>query len=145
MRAAAKIVLLAVLILSCTVSTFAQEKLWDELCSKVGMLYQQGRYSEAAKLAQQALTVAEKTFGPNHPYMATSLNNLARLYQDQGKYAEAEPLYKRSLKIAEKALGPDHPQVATVYENLAGLYKKIGKEDEAEKLEARARKIRSNQ
>ena len=37
--------------------------------------------------------------GPNHPDVATSLNNLARLYYAHGRYAEAEPLYKRSLGI----------------------------------------------
>jgi len=37
--------------------------------------------------------------------VATSLYNLAGLYEAQGKYAEAEPLYKRSLAIREKALG----------------------------------------
>ena len=53
-----------------------------------------------------------KALGPDHPNVATSLNNLAELYRNQGKYAEAEPLYKRSLAIREKALGPDHPDVA---------------------------------
>ena len=51
--------------------------------------------------------------------MATSLNNLAVLYDNQGQYAQAEPLYKRALAIAEKALGPDHPLVATNLNNLA--------------------------
>jgi len=143
MRTTGKIVLLAMLILSFTVSTFAQETLWKELNKEVKMLYQQGRYSEAAKVAEEALKVAEETFGPNHPDVAASLNNLASLYRLQDKYAEAEPLYKGSLAIMEKALGPDHPDVATVCENMAKCYKKLGKEDEAEELEARARKIRS--
>ena len=34
--------------------------------------------------------------------VATSLNNLAALYQAPGRYAEAEPLYQRSLAIREK-------------------------------------------
>jgi len=70
----AQIFLLVVLVLSCTVSTFAQEKLWKELTSKGAMLYQQGRYSEAAEVAEEALAVAEKTFGPDHPDVAASLN-----------------------------------------------------------------------
>ena len=60
--------------------------------------------------------------GPDHPDVATSLNNLAALYHDQGRYADAEPLYKRSLAIHEKSLGPDHPDVATSLNNLAELY-----------------------
>ena len=41
--------------------------------------------------------------------MATSLNNLAVLYDAQGKYGEAEPLYQRALAIREKALGSGAP------------------------------------
>jgi len=49
---------------------------------------------------------------PESSDVATSLNNLAALYDSQGQYAQAEPLYKRSLAIREKAFGPDHPDVA---------------------------------
>ena len=66
--------------------------------------------------------------------MATSLNNLAGLYQAQGKHAEAEALYERSLAILEKALGKDHPDVAASLNNLAFLYYSQGKYDEAEPL-----------
>ncbi|MBT1570101.1 tetratricopeptide repeat protein, partial [Klebsiella pneumoniae] len=64
--------------------------------------------------------------GPDHPDVATSLNNLAELYRSQGQYAQAEPLFKRSLAIWERALGPDHPDVATSLNNLAELYRSQG-------------------
>ena len=60
---------------------------------------------------RRALAIAEKALGPEHPNVATSLNNLAELYRAQGQYAEAEPFYKRALAIWEKALGPEHPSV----------------------------------
>jgi tetratricopeptide (TPR) repeat protein len=63
--------------------------------------------------------------------VATTLNNLAGLYESQGRYEEAEPLYQRSLAISEKALGPDHPSVATTLNNLAGLYYRQGKYQKA--------------
>jgi Kef-type K+ transport system membrane component KefB len=46
--------------------------------------------------------------------VATSLNNLARLYLLQGKYVEAEPLYKRALKKYENEIGQEQtsPPVA---------------------------------
>ncbi len=79
----------------------------------MALLYEaQGRYAEAEPLYQRSLAIVEKALGPEHPHVATSLNNLARLYRDQGHYAEAEPLYQRSLEIREKALGPEHPDVA---------------------------------
>ncbi len=128
-----------------TMAGEAQEALWKELIAKSNTLLHQGEYSEAAKVAEEALIVAEKTFRPDHPQVVIYLNNLAAVYQAQGRYAEAGPLYKRSLKIVEKALGPDHPDLAFVLENMAECCRKMGKEDEAKKLEARAKKIKSNQ
>jgi tetratricopeptide (TPR) repeat protein len=86
------------------------------------------------ELAKRALAISEKALGPDHPDVATSLNNLALLYRNQGRYADAEPLYKRSLAIREKALGPDHPDVAQSLNNLAGLYDSQGRYAEAEPL-----------
>ena len=84
-------------------------------------------------------------FGPEDSRLATSLNNLALVYQAQGKYAEAEPLFKRALAIQEKALGPEHPDVATCLQNYADLLRKMNRGEEAEKLEARAKAIRAKQ
>ncbi|MCZ6448265.1 MAG: tetratricopeptide repeat protein, partial [Alphaproteobacteria bacterium] len=70
-----------------------------------------GKYTEAERLHEQALTIWEKALGPDHPKVATALNNLAVLYNSQTRYGEAEPLYKRSLAIMEKALGPLHPRL----------------------------------
>ena len=83
----------------------------------------------------------EKALGPDHPSVATTLNNLAGLYNTQGHYAKAEPLYKRALSIEEKALGPDHPSVATTLNNLAGLYHTQGHYAKAEPLYKRALSI----
>ncbi|MFQ6007921.1 MAG: tetratricopeptide repeat protein [Candidatus Zixiibacteriota bacterium] len=73
------------------------ESHWEELNARVRSLYQQGYYSEGIKVAQEALKVAEKTIGADHPNTATSLNNLALLYYATGRYAEADPLYERAL------------------------------------------------
>jgi CHAT domain-containing protein len=88
------------------------------------------------------LAISEKALGPEHPDVASSLNNLANLYRVQGKYGEAEPLYERSLAISEKAVGPEHPYVAQSLNNLANLYRVQGKYGEAEPLYKRALAIR---
>ena len=101
----------------------------DDLSSlrgQVRQLYEAGKYAEAVPLAQRAVELAEKQFGPEHPDVATSLNNIALIYQAQGRYAEAEPLLKRSLAIREKTLGPEHPDVATSLNILAELYRVQG-------------------
>jgi len=105
-------------------------------------LYGRALFGEAEPLLQHALAIYEKAMGPDHPEVATSLNNLAALYKNQGKYNEAEPLYQRSLAIREKALGRDHPDVAQSLNNLATLYHSRGKYSEAEPLYQRSLAIR---
>jgi tetratricopeptide (TPR) repeat protein len=116
---------------------------WDTLNQETMELYQAGQYDRAVGVAQKALQVAEQNVGPGHPDVATSLNNLAGLYDTQGDYARAEPLMKRALAIWEKALGPDHPDVALSLENLAALYRATKRGSEAGALEQRAAKIRA--
>jgi len=125
------------------VPAYAQGDAWKTLNDEVESLYRQGQYDRAIVVAKKALDVAERTVGPDHPNVATSLNNLAALYQAQGQYAQAEPLYKRSLAIREKALGPNHPDVAQSLENLAELYKATNRPTEAEALKKRAEAIRA--
>jgi hypothetical protein len=58
----------------------------DDLSSLLGQarqLYEAGKYAEAVPLAQRAVELAEKQFGPEHPNVVTSLNNLAELYREQ--------------------------------------------------------------
>ena len=61
----------------------------------------------------RALALREKALGPEHPDVATSLNNLATLYDTRSQYATAEPLYgRRALAIRKKTLGSEYPAVA---------------------------------
>ena len=41
----------------------------------------QGRYADAEPLYKRSLAIREKALGPDHPDVATSLNNLAELYR----------------------------------------------------------------
>jgi len=66
----------------------------------------------------------KRLLGTEHPDVASSLNNLALLYDSQGRYAEAEPLFQEALKIAEGQLGVNHPNTITIRENLQ-FYGKI--------------------
>jgi len=82
-------------------------------------------------LYQESLKIREQVLGKEHPDYATSLNNLAMLYNSQGKYEEALPLYQEALKIYEQVLGKYHPYYALSLNNLAGLYDSQGKYEEA--------------
>ncbi|REJ58039.1 MAG: tetratricopeptide repeat-containing protein, partial [Microcystis aeruginosa TA09] len=63
----------------------------------------------------------KRLLGDNHPDVASSLNNLASLYESQGRYKEAEPLFLQALAIAEQALEENHPTTVKIRENLESL------------------------
>jgi tetratricopeptide (TPR) repeat protein len=92
----------------------------------------------AFRAHRQALTIAEASFGPDHPTVAIRLNNLAGLLWATNRLAEAEPLMRRALAIDEASLGPDHPNVAVCLNNLAGFLRFSGRVAEAEPLYRRA-------
>ena len=70
---------------------------------------------------RRALAIDEASFGPDHPNVATSLNNLAALLQATNRLSEAEPLYRRALAIDEASFGPDHPNVASQPQQPGGI------------------------
>ena len=74
----------------------------ERLNSRIQELYSAGRYTRGDSAGGAGLAIREKALGPEHPDTATSLNNLALLYQATGAYAQAEPLYKRALAIRRK-------------------------------------------
>ncbi len=74
----------------------------DRLFQRVVQLYQQGRYQEAIALATQARDLACQQLGQDHPAYATSLNNLAMLYQAMGDHAAALPLFARPWRSAAR-------------------------------------------
>ena len=77
----------------------------------------------------RALAIRERRLGPQHPYAAISLNDLATLYYNQGKYEQAEPLYQRALAIRERVLGHNHPDTVRTRENYASLKERMNEEN----------------
>ena len=65
----------------------------------------QGKYTEAEPFIQRALAITEKALGPEHPDVATSLNNLAALYQDQGNMARRSPFINGPWTSVKKPWG----------------------------------------
>ena len=99
------------------------------------------KYDEAEPLYRRTLEIDQASFGPDHPEVATDLNNLAALLQATNRFDEAEPLMRRSLEIDKASFGPDHPKVASRLNNLAQLLQATNRLDEAEPLMRRALKI----
>ncbi len=61
-------------------------------------------------MMRRALAIDETSYGPDHPDVASRLNNLAQLLKATNRLAEAEPMMRRALAIDEKGYGPDHPE-----------------------------------
>jgi tetratricopeptide (TPR) repeat protein len=120
----------------------AQQIRWRSMNATIQQLGSEGRYLEAAPVAEEALQLAEKTFGPDDLNVSRSLNNLSVVYRALGKTPETEPLLLRASQIAEKNLSPDSLTLAKVIENLATSYFDDGKFAAAEPLFQRVLNIR---
>jgi CHAT domain-containing protein len=114
------------------------------LDDKVGQLHEAGKFNEAIPIAEEALKLSEKAFGPDDPQTANHLYLLALVYMSMDYYAKAEPLFQRSLKINEKVLGPEHPSIASDLNNLGDVNRSMDDYAKAEPLYQRALKIREN-
>ena len=97
-------------------------------------LDKRAQHSEAEPLLQNALAMRKKLLGDEHPSVATSLNDLATLYEKKGLYSEAEPLFQEALTMRKRLLGNEHYDIAQSLNNLAGLYVNRGRYNEAEPL-----------
>ncbi len=106
-----------------------------------GYLHKRGQYGEAEPLYRRAAEIYRKALGEGHPGYATSLNNLALLYNEMGRHDEAEPLHLRAMEIRRTALGEGHPDFATSLNNLAALCLATGRHAEAEPLFRRTLEI----
>ena len=101
-------------------------------------LYVGARLGDAKALLERALAIDEAAYGPDHPAVATDLNNLALILRDLGQPEAARPLQERALAIDEAAYGPDHPAVATDLNNLALILRDLGQPEAARPLQERA-------
>jgi CHAT domain-containing protein/Tfp pilus assembly protein PilF len=95
-------------------------------------LSNQGKFSEAIPIAQQALEFAQLLYDGDHPNIAAAVNNLAFIYHKQGQLSQAEYFYQISLNIIRRIFPDDHVHVATSLDNLAGLLHSQGKLIEVE-------------
>ena len=63
----------------------------------------QSHYAEAEPLHKRSLAIREKTLGPEHPGVATSLENYAALLRQTARADEAERMEARAKAIRAKS------------------------------------------
>ena len=85
-------------------------------------LTKQGKYSEAATLLLEVLTIRESlNQSPTSPDMLCTMNNLAAALHHQGHLASAESLHRRVLESQTQTVGISHPSTLTSMHNLAAV------------------------
>ena len=99
------------------------------------------RLAEAEQYIRRALAIDEASYGPNHPSVANSLNNLAECQRATNRLDGAESLYRRALAIDAASYVRDHTAVATHVTHLALLLQATNRSDEAEPFYRRGLEI----
>jgi len=113
------------------VTTMNSQETWETLNEKTLSYINQGKYEVAVEFAQKTLRQAEKEYGKDSKYYATSQNTLALLYQQLEEYQKAEPLYVESTNAFKKLFGDGHPFYGRSVQNLGTLYHQMNKFKEA--------------
>ena len=67
------------------------------------------------------MAIDEAAYGPEHPEVATVVNNLGSVLRDLGDLPGARAAFERALAIVRQFLGEDHPYTKTVQGNLEAL------------------------
>ena len=85
-------------------------------------------YKKAIEYYEKALGSDLKTYGKDHPDVATIWKNMGLAWHSLGKYETAIEYYEKALKVFDKSLGKNHPYTITVRDNLEISKKELKKE-----------------
>jgi len=113
---------------------------WSEALDAGERAYKHGQLKMAEDLFDSALREAEK-FPAEDVRRATTLNDLAVVYDETKRYDKAEDCYNKALAVQEKVLGKESAEVATTLNNMANLYKDQKKYEKAEPIYKRVIEI----
>lgn len=81
------------------------------MLNNIGGVYaSQGDHERAADYIERALDAKRELLGEDHPDVAISTANLARVLMDRADYEHAQPYVERSYEILGTSLGPNHPK-----------------------------------
>lgn len=96
------------------------------------------QFDRALPLYERSLTIRLNTFGPSHPAVAQSLNNLAGMRYRQGDHQTAINLYEQSMDIKMKLYGAENADVAESLNNIAVMHMEAKKYTSAIHFQRRA-------
>ena len=70
---------------------------------------------------QRSLKNMEAILGDEHPYVAKTHIQIARIYDNQGKHGDALAAYEKSLGIETKLYGTEHQSVKETRERISEI------------------------
>jgi CHAT domain-containing protein/Flp pilus assembly protein TadD len=106
----------------------------QELLARAEALIGERKLDEALEAARESLAIRERTLGPDHPFVATSLNIVGVVLYLKGDHAGAELPLARALEIRRRAPGISHAELSESLNNLASIIRAQGRLAEAEPL-----------
>ena len=105
------------------------------LIASLGLVYTKiAQYDKALELFKKCVAIRLKTFGAEHPNVASSYNNMGNVWLNKGEYDKALELYEKSLAIQLKTLGTEHPHIAASYNGMGAILTSMAKYDNALEL-----------
>ncbi|MFB3908569.1 MAG: tetratricopeptide repeat protein [Candidatus Eisenbacteria bacterium] len=97
-----------------------------------------GKDEEAIHAYREAGQIMESVWGPNHPLVGLTQNNLGTFLVDRSRYAEAEPCFRKALALFQAAYGERNHRTAITCTNLGDALQGMGKLNEAEAMYRKA-------
>jgi serine/threonine-protein kinase len=82
----------------------------------------QERYEAARPSMNEALTIQERVFGPDHPRVADAVNEVGTLALMAGRWDEAEAAFRRMVAIYRKAYPEGHYLTGIAVSNVGSVY-----------------------
>jgi serine/threonine protein kinase/tetratricopeptide (TPR) repeat protein len=104
------------------------------IADQARIAFHYSKYDRADALYRESLTIRERTLGPSHPDVASSLRGIGGVFYRRGEFAQAVDAYRRALAIHRDRFGTDHPEVAQSLSFLASALGQAGRDQEAEPL-----------
>ncbi|KAM4066810.1 tetratricopeptide repeat domain-containing protein [Hirsutella rhossiliensis] len=90
--------------------------------------------ARALKPFEHALEIRKARLGPEDPFIAYSLNNIALAYTEMGELDLAHEAHQEAIRLRLKA---NSDRIGNSYSNMASLLLRMGRPDDAEKMLAR--------
>ena len=102
------------------------------LYNNLGMAYDNlGKHDESIQYYKKSLSLAHKTFGADHPEVATNYNNLGLVYANVNDGQRAIAYLEKAFEIYLSNLGDKHPKVGVALTNIGDVYERNGVWDKA--------------